>query len=294
MQNLFILIIALCIQTSVWAQTGEQALVQVNYEFTHIHDTLNTDKPIKEEMVLYIGKQSSIYGSYEVDRIAQDLKKQVQDAGFDGSITLKVSRNVSQEAFLTNYPKREMQLIYSGIGGYYVLDELYPEIEWEILDETALIDGFGTQKARGSFGGRIYEAWFTTELPIQGAPWKLHGLPGLMLKARSLDGDVSFDFVELNTNLPSEIQISLPINGVKTTRKELDRTIEAIKKNPSAAANAVLSGRTNFGGGSSFYSRSIDPLSTIDASRIKSVNVQREGPVVSKDINNPLEKSTNK
>lgn len=294
MQNLFILIIALCIQTSVWAQTGEQALVQVNYEFTHIHDTLNTDKPIKEEMVLYIGKQSSIYGSYEVDRIAQDLKKQVQDAGFDGSITLKVSRNVSQEAFLTNYPKREMQLIYSGIGGYYVLDELYPEIEWEILDETALIDGFGTQKARGSFGGRIYEAWFTTELPIQGAPWKLHGLPGLMLKARSLDGDVSFDFVELNTNLQSEIQISLPLNGIKTTKKELDRTIEAIKKNPSAAANAALSGRTTFGGGSSFYSRSLDPLSTIDASRIKSVNVQREGPVVSKDINNPLEKSKNK
>lgn len=294
MQKFSLLLIALFVQVSVWAQAGEKALVQVNYQFTHIHDTLHPDLPIKEEMVLYIGRQSSIYGSYELDRIAQDLKRQVQSIGFDGNLVLKSNRNVSQEAFLTNYGKRELQLIYSGMGGYFVLDEVYPEIDWEILDETALIDGFGTQKARGSFGGRIYEAWFTTELPIQGAPWKLHGLPGLVLKARSVDGDVNFDFISLNTNLQSEIQISLPFNGIKTTKKELDRTIEAIKKNPSAAAKAALSGRTTFGGGSSFYSRSLDPLSTIDASRIKSVNVQREGPIVSKDINNPLEKSKNK
>src|SRR5690606_39216555 len=110
MQKFSLLLIALFVQVSVWAQAGEKALVQVNYQFTHIHDTLHPDLPIKEEMVLYISRQSSIYGSYELDRIAQDLKRQVQSIGFDGNLVLKSNRNVSQEAFLTNYGKRELQL----------------------------------------------------------------------------------------------------------------------------------------------------------------------------------------
>jgi len=70
---------------------------------------------------------------------------------------------------------------------------------------------FGTyecMKAAGHFRGRDYEVWFTPDIPISSGPFKLGGLPGLILEARSTDGLVQFLFqsLELSPELDGIIQ----------------------------------------------------------------------------------------
>ena len=56
-------------------------------------------------------------------------------------------------------------------------------ISWELLNETKNINSFNCQKARGNFRGRTYTVWFTNDIPVSLGPWKLNGLPGLILEA---------------------------------------------------------------------------------------------------------------
>ncbi len=63
------------------------------------------------------------------------------------------------------------------------LKEVTPEIKWKILKETKKIGKFTCQKAIANFRGRNYTAWFTPDIPVPYGPWKLQGLPGLILEA---------------------------------------------------------------------------------------------------------------
>lgn len=57
-----------------------------------------------------------------------------------------------------------------------------PVLKWQILPETQKIENYNCQKATTNFGGRIWEAWFSKDLPFPDGPYKFHGLPGLIVK----------------------------------------------------------------------------------------------------------------
>lgn len=69
--------------------------------------------------------------------------------------------------------------------GYYT--EPFEELQWEIGDTTTTILDYECIKAEADYHGRHWTAWFTPEIPVSDGPWKLRGLPGLILKAYSTD-----------------------------------------------------------------------------------------------------------
>jgi GLPGLI family protein len=75
---------------------------------------------------------------------------------------------------------------------YTVQDNVLPD--WTVLSETRMIGGYACQKAKTLFRGREYVAWFTRQLPMASGPWKLAGLPGLILEATSVDQQYQFLF----------------------------------------------------------------------------------------------------
>jgi GLPGLI family protein len=51
--------------------------------------------------------------------------------------------------------------------------------------------------AKGFVRGRDYTVWFAPDIPVSAGPWKLWGLPGLIVEARSDDGRVYFVLTSL-------------------------------------------------------------------------------------------------
>lgn len=54
--------------------------------------------------------------------------------------------------------------------------------DWTIEEEQATIAGLDCQRARITYGGRTYTAWFAPDVPIPDGPYVFAGLPGLIVK----------------------------------------------------------------------------------------------------------------
>lgn len=67
-----------------------------------------------------------------------------------------------------------------GTNNYKVLDQR--EMRWKIEAERQKIGVWETQRATLEMYGRVWTAWFTTEIPLPDGPYKFHGLPGLIVQ----------------------------------------------------------------------------------------------------------------
>src|SRR5690606_27016542 len=122
-----------------------------------------------------------LYGTYSTERVNQQMKAQMEDPAFDGNLTITGSGRITKESYYVAPGERRIKQVFRLAGETYLIDEDYPSIDWQLADETKEIGGYAVQKANGRFKGRDYTAWFTTAVPFQGGPWKLQGLPGLVL-----------------------------------------------------------------------------------------------------------------
>ena len=232
---------SMCLATTGQAQGQDVALAHVKYEFVHIDDTNFHDQPRKEEMMLYIGHHSSMYNSYSRAMMLEEMKKQMpQERKVNVEMTSSSffisSPNITNET-LYLFPHENKAFITNRIGSSaYIIPQDYPQIDWQIGEETKEIGGYPCQQATGTFAGRHYTAWFTTELPFPYGPWKLNGLPGLILEAEDSTRDVVFSYAGFDKQEDVAIEIALPTEAVTTTTKEFAKAKAAFDKNPMASA----------------------------------------------------------
>jgi hypothetical protein len=65
-------------------------------------------------------------------------------------------------------------------------------VQWTLSDEQKSIDSIPCYKAQAYFRGRSYVAWYAPSIPVQEGPWKLSGLPGLVIEAYDEHKDLYF------------------------------------------------------------------------------------------------------
>ena len=71
-------------------------------------------------------------------------------------------------------------------GSKYLIVEDITIPDWTMYeDSTITVLGMECKKATTNFRGRYWEVWYTEDIPISQGPWKLCGLPGMILKANS-------------------------------------------------------------------------------------------------------------
>jgi GLPGLI family protein len=92
-----------------------------------------------------------------------------------------------------------------------------PKIIWNIQPDTKKIGNFNCTKATTLFRGIKYEAWFTTEVPVSAGPWKLRGLPGLILEAHDSAMIYKYEFISIEIPLKNLKELNnFPKIGTKT------------------------------------------------------------------------------
>ncbi|MDE6023510.1 MAG: GLPGLI family protein, partial [Muribaculaceae bacterium] len=124
---------------------------------------------------------------------------------------------------------------------YYT--EPFSEMVWEIGDSTKNVLGYECIQATTDYHGRVWTVWFTPEIPIQDGPWKLRGLPGLILEATSSDNFGFYaDGIEQTSKQIKNVYGSEEYE--KQNRKDILRARRAMIDNPmgTLTANGLLDG----------------------------------------------------
>ncbi|SKB95757.1 GLPGLI family protein [Sphingobacterium nematocida] len=270
----------------------EKPLAKVHYIFKHVNDTTQRDKHVRDEVVTYLGEKGTYYTSYSMTRMQDDVKKQIDDPAFDGNLTILQRTSPVSEAYIIEPAQLKITEIAKVASDEFVLSGTYPQQDWEILDESKEIGGYSCQKATTDFKGRHYIVWFTTDIPFPGGPWKLHGLPGLILSAKDSKGEVEFEYAGFDKlEAETTIRIAPSAKAIPSTAAEVEKLEKAFRENPSAYLNS----RSNvtIGSSGSMVVRSgsgSSSSSTLDTSKIKSMNIKKDDSYKpSKTTNNPIE-----
>lgn len=91
----------------------------------------------------------------------------------------------------------------------YILNEQGIVHDWTMHEDTTSILNFVCQTATMEFRGREYTAWFTMDIPINDGPWKLYGLPGLIMKVEDSEGILNIEAFGIMTDVEKK-EIALP------------------------------------------------------------------------------------
>ena len=123
------------------------------------------------------------------------------------------------EIVYQNMPNGKMTIFGSIAPNCYVYEEEANPIEWEIAEGTDSVCGYECMVAEGEYGGRRWRAWFTPEIPVAMGPWKIGGLPGLVMKVADKDNVHVFEAISFRKG---EVPIYRPNwpDAVKTDRNK--------------------------------------------------------------------------
>jgi len=248
MKNYFVPVILAFI--AIPGQSQENSIGSVSYQFLHQRDTLSTQY-YEEQMGLVFGKQSAVYFS-----LNKELRDSIMKASFEQQLNqgsenmkfdLRTMPGVSPGAYYSFYQEKKAIILRPYMKIDYVYDQPLTKINWQIRDDVKDIGNFKCQKAIGDFGGRSYEAWFCPDIPVSAGPWKLYGLPGLILEAMDTSKQVKFIFKQFSiTDFYKRDIVALPSQVEKTTKEEFEKMLQAIRDNPEKVLKGVLSEGVTF------------------------------------------------
>ena len=175
----------------------DEAYLKCQYDYTYIQDTLS-GKTAKDWLVLQIGKNMSkcySYYSMQVDSIFASpdrdviLRQQINAA--IGSKTEWPHKRMKAYVY-KNYPQGKMTVTDGLLMQDYIYEDTLYAQNWVIQDSSKLILGHECQKAVCQYRGHCWTVWFAMDIPIPDGPWKLCGLPGLIMEATTEDNSHAF------------------------------------------------------------------------------------------------------
>ncbi len=205
------------------------------YDYSWCNDTTGMleDNFTSDRMLLQIGpKGLSKFSSYKnltVDSLLMNLsKEQLTEALMDNKLS-----NGEFMTIFKNYPAGRITHTEKICLDWFRYEEDMPMLEWELTDSTGTVLGYECHQAKCSFRGREWTAYYTEEIPIMDGPWKLQGLPGLIMKASDKDGHYRFECIGIKSKASRPITM-YKVPYISTSRQKYYDTKNRYDINPYA------------------------------------------------------------
>lgn len=219
----------------------------VTYDFAYVEDTLDM-KILHDRTLLEIGPSTSRYYSQYTDRI--DSMAYLHYLEIPRTDIARLEKGIQVWNWLQpdehpwycdvyTFPKEKKRMVSTRfLKEEYRYDEPVEALDWRITEQTDTVAGYLCRKAVATFRGRTWEAWFAPEIPQAHGPWKLGGLPGLILKAADTEGlfrwtaigleqpvgRMIHDYADKALNGTNRSEPIIPSHRkVKCSRKDVDR-----------------------------------------------------------------------
>ena len=165
--------------------TLDQVKYRITYDAKQVNDT--TQIPYiyrKAQMRLDIGSNITHFYNQSKEQWEQQVLQMILSGGV---IDLRKAEPVKcmDFEFLKNYPKNGLTLFQDSwvLTTYHCIEKAETP-DWQLIpDSTTTIIGYHCQLAKTNFKGRTWLAWYAEDIPVPEGPWKLCGLPGLILRA---------------------------------------------------------------------------------------------------------------
>jgi len=213
-------------------QVLEPIELKITYTLHYIFDTAK--KEIVEDIqALEIGKNHAKF--YSVLRAKQDsiftfphLYGFSPTRSIPGTAGLKSNQRRLCDPVFWNYPERgSLFTINYFFNTEYAYSETVPRIVWQIEENMQTVLGYSAHKATARFRGRDWVVWFAPELPTSLGPWKLSGLPGLIVKAETINnldgGYFKYTMIGIEKPKPQQFIYTYDKPMKKITRQEFRR-----------------------------------------------------------------------
>ena len=231
-----LLFMALAVHASAQKDVLDRASMKCMYRATQLKDTL--DVAFYEDLlILQIGPQVSkcfSYYTFQNDSLRQTPEGKRQASELFNRALADFHKHRDRSRFLNSFPRsRTVTIVYKNhpAGAITVTDGLREDQvtyrdtlnaqQWTITDSTREVLGYMCQQATADFRGRRWTAWFATDIPVSDGPWKLGGLPGLILEA--YDEGHQYTFTAVGLERIAEEPIVFTPSGEKNGYRTVDR-----------------------------------------------------------------------
>ncbi len=210
-----LLLVSVLYSVGSFAQTNPEVL-SVDYLIMSKKDN-NAKKLYPSCMILSIGKE---FSKFHWAPLPEYRKYNPSISGYDVYTVYK------------GYPDKT-QLTFCGevVKIPYVYSEPLPDFGWEMLEGDTIVCGYNCQKATTTFRGLTWTVWFTLDLPYSDGPWKLCGLPGLILRAYDSKCNYFFTAIEVKKGDDKEVTTNLK-HTKKSSPEKYAKEMIAYGKNP--------------------------------------------------------------
>lgn len=209
--HIFNLIVTLIIINSCYSQNN----YQVKYKMTTLFDGIKN-----YEAKLIFSEQNSCF---EYKLSTKDTAT-VESQDENGNKTIAIP-NVNQQSIFINFKDKKISELKHL---KYLVEDTLSIPQWDITDLIKTINNYQCQKATTYYKGRSYEVWYAIEYPSIFGPWKLNGLPGLIILAQDKKNEVFFEAIEIKKIDINTCQMDNSMK--KISKNEFDNLIKKRQK----------------------------------------------------------------
>ena len=211
--------------------------VQYNVDF---HYSKEKPEKVKRD-VMYTEIGNKVCHSYIEREWKNEVKfnRNYENDGKRGTNAFFALYSNIGEVFV-GYPKGKNTVIYSlDVLGTFKYEEPTAKLRWTITEEKLDTLDYHCTMAVCKYAGREYRAWFTEEIPVSYGPWKLCGLPGLIIKAETVDGEYRFVLGGIETvKTPADISL-WKRDFISTSKKKVRKQEKLLLSRPDAVLDQM-------------------------------------------------------